>query len=452
MFHVKHLHALLVNPFIYDFSAYSFWSMPLGLLYMGSILRENGIDVTLIDCLRVVEEKRKADGRGPFMKEKAEKPPVLKNLPKTFRRYGMSREALCRELAAIDSPDIILVTSIMTYWYMGVEEVVKILREAYPSTPIIAGGIYPSLCYDHACAHLSQADLVVRNTETERFYRFVEEKHNGALTFTPSPQEIESLPYPCLDLYKTIPFVPLMTSLGCVFRCTYCGTPYMYPRMARRGPENVTTEIRHWQNQGAFRFVLYDDSFLFRSHEFAKPLLRSVAGLPEKIELYNPNAVNGAFIDEEVAMLLKGAGFQEVRLGFETADRDLQKRMGGKIDNEAFERAVRHLKAAGFRKSEIRAYVLTGLPRQRWETVRDTVDYLSALGVTANLAEYTPIPQSTMFARYAKEARYPVEDDPLFQNNALFPFAWEGFGESDLNFLKSYTRQKNGLPDPDSSA
>jgi hypothetical protein len=63
---VKHLKVLLVNPYIYDVSAYGFWSSPLGLLYMGSVLRKNNMEIQLIDCLRVVEEKRKEDGGLPL--------------------------------------------------------------------------------------------------------------------------------------------------------------------------------------------------------------------------------------------------------------------------------------------------------------------------------------------------------------------------------------------------
>ena len=66
--------ALLINPYIYDVSAYSFWSAPLGLLYVGSILRENGADLQFIDCLTIDETKRKADGRAPFSRARVAKP------------------------------------------------------------------------------------------------------------------------------------------------------------------------------------------------------------------------------------------------------------------------------------------------------------------------------------------------------------------------------------------
>ena len=42
---------VLINPWIYDFAAYDLWSKPLGLLSIGSFLRECGFRVHLIDCL-----------------------------------------------------------------------------------------------------------------------------------------------------------------------------------------------------------------------------------------------------------------------------------------------------------------------------------------------------------------------------------------------------------------
>lgn len=42
---------LLINPWITDFAAYDYWTKPLGLLLLGSLLREGGCGVTLIDCL-----------------------------------------------------------------------------------------------------------------------------------------------------------------------------------------------------------------------------------------------------------------------------------------------------------------------------------------------------------------------------------------------------------------
>jgi radical SAM superfamily enzyme YgiQ (UPF0313 family) len=437
---VKQLRALLVNPYIYDFAAYNFWSAPLGLLYMASLLREKGVEVRLIDCLRVVEEKRKADGRAPFIKEKVEKPPGLRDIRRTLRRYGISRETLMEELAAVDPPDLALVTSIMTYWYGGTQEAVDCLKEVFPEVPVVVGGIYPSLCNEHARQHLDKADLVVANGETARFSAFLEDRFGMTVPMGPSGADLNGLPYPAFDLYGEPPFVPLLTSLGCVFRCAYCATSFMYPTISRRDPGRVIEELIYWQGRGVERFVLYDDNFLYESDRHAKPLLRAIASLPSGVDIYNPNALNAAFIDEEAALLLREANFKEVRLGLETTDRQMQVATGGKVNLKQFEQALAALTTAGFPPDAIHVYILAGLPLQRWEAVKDAVDYLLPFGVTVDIAEYTPIPHTKLFDDFHRQARYPIAEEPLFQNNVLFPFAWEGFTEERLEELKHRAR------------
>jgi radical SAM superfamily enzyme YgiQ (UPF0313 family) len=440
---VKHFRALLINPYVYDYSAYSFWSMPLGLLYMGGILRQNGIETALIDCLRVVEEKRKADGRAPFVKEKVQSPAALMGVKKPLRRYGISRAALAQEISAVEPPDLVLITSIMTYWYLGAQEAITAVKQIFPDAKIVLGGIYPSLCHEHALEQMTHVDLIVKNNEQDKFYGFIESAFSTTLTFKPSPYDFEALPYPCLDLYAHIPFVPLLTSYGCVYRCAYCATPYMHPNMVRRSPSSTLDEIRFWHGRGVNRYVIYDDNFLFKSASFARPLLQEISRLPFSLDIYNPNAVNAAFITEEIATLLLAAGFREVRIGLETTDERAQKAMGGKVDTKTFEQAFHFLTNAGFQAESIGVYILAGLPSQTWQDVKKSIDYLTRFGVRVHIAEYTPIPHTPLFEQFKSLARYPVEDDPLYQNNALFPFAWEGFTEEDLLFLKKYAREKS---------
>jgi hypothetical protein len=42
-------HILLINPWIHDFAAYDFWSKPIGLLYLASILRYHDCRVSYIE-------------------------------------------------------------------------------------------------------------------------------------------------------------------------------------------------------------------------------------------------------------------------------------------------------------------------------------------------------------------------------------------------------------------
>jgi hypothetical protein len=67
---------LLINPWIYDFTAYDFWLKPLGLLYIAAILKKHSdFSLHFIDCLDRHHPllgrklKTKPDGRGAFLKE-----------------------------------------------------------------------------------------------------------------------------------------------------------------------------------------------------------------------------------------------------------------------------------------------------------------------------------------------------------------------------------------------
>ena len=71
-------------------------------------------------------------------------------------------------------PDLILVTSMMTYWYPGVQETIKILRQHWPDVPLVLGGIYATLCHEHARL-TSGADLVFKGPVESNLLKLVEQ-------------------------------------------------------------------------------------------------------------------------------------------------------------------------------------------------------------------------------------------------------------------------------------
>ena len=121
-------HVLLVNPWIHDFAAYDFWAKPMGLLTIASMLRHHGIQVSYIDCLDRFHPRAPKTypgaryGRGPYLKTRIPKPSALHDVPRYFSRYGIKPQWLRDDLLRYGRPDLVLVTSLMTYWYPGVQE------------------------------------------------------------------------------------------------------------------------------------------------------------------------------------------------------------------------------------------------------------------------------------------------------------------------------------------
>jgi hypothetical protein len=86
---------LLVNPPIYDFTAYDFWLKPLGMLTAAACLRDNP-DMILYDYLdrNSVADTDNADytsnkwGRGHFHSIKIDKPKQFASIQRIYRLFG----------------------------------------------------------------------------------------------------------------------------------------------------------------------------------------------------------------------------------------------------------------------------------------------------------------------------------------------------------------------------
>ena len=75
----------------------------------------------------------------------------------------------------------------------------------------------------------SGADLVVTGPGEGRVLDLVAEITGMTLTRGFDPQDLDTYPYPAFDLQHRIPYVPILTSRGCPFACTYCASHYLNP-------------------------------------------------------------------------------------------------------------------------------------------------------------------------------------------------------------------------------
>src|ERR1051325_4778004 len=145
---------LLVNPPIYDFTAFDFWLRPYGLLRVGGRLRSCNLSV--FDHL--IPAERDAFGRGRFEQRLTVKPEALADIPRRFYRFGRAKEHFLQFLAS-KTFDVVLIQTVMTYWYLGVREVIQCIRELQPRARIVMGGVYATLCSGHA-ASLGADDVI----------------------------------------------------------------------------------------------------------------------------------------------------------------------------------------------------------------------------------------------------------------------------------------------------
>ena len=447
---------LLINPWIYDFAAYDFWLKPLGLLYIGGLLRANNHRISYIDCLDPYSSlmlqksgqapKRHVYGHGRFFRQVIDKPYCLKVLPRSYCRYGIDTDVFRVELGRYPETDMVLITSMITYWYPGVFEVIKIVKEMLPGVPVVLGGKYASLCYDHAVTN-SGADYVICGRGGTQILEIFKKIFDEDIIFEPDEDDLDALPYPAFDLLNKINQVPIITSLGCPYRCSYCSSHILQKNFIRRDPIKVVDEIEHWQkNFGVTDFSFYDDALLVSSKKMIIPLLYEVKRRNLSCRFHCPNGLHLREIDSKLSKILYDSGFKTIRFGFETADFQLQKETGGKVKNEELRKAVIHLKKAGYKTDDIGVYLLCGIPGQKTADVTHSIDFVLKCGAKPVLAEYSPIPGTRMWTDALMASPFDIQHEPLYHNNSLLScrnddFSYEVYSKTKA-MLKTLPKNK----------
>jgi radical SAM superfamily enzyme YgiQ (UPF0313 family) len=435
-------HILLVNPWIFDFAAYDFWAKPVGLLLLGAMLRDHGFRVSYTDCLdRFHPKARKTDpyaryGRGPYLKKRVPRPQGCEDVPRYFSRYGIRERWFREDLAGMDRPDLILMTSLMTYWYPGVQTTIRVIREIFPEVPVILGGIYASLCQDHAREHAG-ADYMLAGMGEGEILSLAEDHTGFSASPRFDPNDLNTYPYPGYDLQRKIAYAPLLTSRGCPFSCAYCASRFLNPTRMQRDPEGVVSEIRHWHGKYGVRdFVFYDDALLDNAESHAIPLLERIIASAMPVRFHTPNAIHIRGISEKVARLMFRANFKTLRLGLETTAFESRRELDRKVTESEFRAAVGHLRAAGFEKQQIGAYLLTGLPGQSLASAEASARVVVQSGITPILAYYSPIPHTRLWEQAVAVSRYDLDADPIFSNNAIFPCVADPLRWQKVSLLK----------------
>lgn len=419
------MNILAINPWIYDFAAYDFWLKPYGFLVLLEFLKNKGAKIDFIDCL---DEKLSRDnfGRGKYASQIIEKPAVLKNVPRYFKRYGISIDEFRSKISG-KKPDYILVTSSMTYWYPGIVEAVKILRSYFKKTPIFLGGTYATLCKKHAKRKIPDISIF-GNHDLNKFFKLINIEFNSAEFYSTLPNYE--------NLYNNLDYIVVRTSWGCPFSCSYCAIEKLSRSFIRIDREKIVNFLLKYYGKGVKNFVLYDDAFLFQ-REYTTKLLKEIEKLKLNINFHTPNALHVRFLNQTIARLLKKTGFIKPHFGLETLNGKLQKKWGDKVRADDLITGITYLKRGGFKKGEFFFYLLLGYPNQNLSALKKEVDFLHSLGAKVSLAEFSPTPSTRIYYRYRNKLR-----DPLLHNNSIFTF----FAQDKLKKfyeIKNYVRNLN---------
>jgi len=394
------------DSFPLDYGEKSFmYAPPLGILYLSSVLRENGHGAGVID-IRGEEKPAEAIKRG------------------------------------MDGADAVGIT-VPTFALNNSKKIVDMVKDIDPSIPVIIGGPHPTL-YPRASLKEISADMVVageaensildvakilegsKRMEEGRgvYYRKNDEIHEGEKI--EAIRNLDDIPFPAHDLVEKYDYgrsygfklfrgrtTAVLASRGCPRRCSFCSRRLLYMGTYRkRSAENVVREMEMLYEREYENVIIADDNFTSDMKKVDKIMDMIMERGIELTLLVNGARVDSA--DERIYSKMWDAGVRLISFGLESGNQEILDFYRKDITLEQIERAVEISNRVGF--FTIGNFII-GAPIEKEEEIKNTIKFASSLPL--DMAEFFILrymPGSELWEEAMKsgkigEDEYLVESD-----------------------------------------
>jgi len=304
---------------------------------------------------------------------------------------------------------------------------------------VIIGGPHVTFLPDEALEH---ADYVIRGEAEEALVSFLETWQNGKhfsevsnLSYKaagtsihnplkPLSKPLDANPFPDFDLSKSMKrkiagkaIIPVQTSRGCPFHCSFCSVTGMFGKAYRfRSTENVIEELHRYNSKNNFVFF-YDDNFTANRRR-AKALLRRMIEEKFKFKWSTQVRVDIAK-DPELVELMKKAGCHTLYIGMESVNPKSLKSMKKQQTVEEMVQAMQILRQ---QRIHVHGMFVYGFDDDDWRTVKETVRFAKkAKFSSTQFMILTPLPGSEFYDQVTHENRIQFHDWALYDaHHAVF--------------------------------
>ncbi len=359
---------------------------PLGLASIAAVLRQAGHDVSLWD--------------GAL-------------------RPSVTNAQWAQRIAAY-KPDFACFSAV-TSAFDDAHDVCRRVKELQDSIRTVFGGAHVSWGREQILARFQAVDYVVAGEGEFSLLKLVEGRppetieglyyRDGPVVRNGPPQEpqcsMDDLPFPAYDMldgfpgayrlplfnYRRHPGASVISSRGCVYRCSYCDRS-VFRRSFRHNSPEYTFELVQWLRRdfGIRHVIFYDDLFTLDRNRVARlcGLLRS-----SRPGLGFNCIVRVGHIDKELVGELKSAGCWMVNVGIESGDQDMLDIHKEGLALDMIRRDIELLHNAGL---WVKGLFMVGFPGETEQSIRATIDFACSLPLKdANVTAFTPFPGAPVF-------------------------------------------------------
>lgn len=358
---------------------------PLGLLYLGAVLKENNYEVDILDstCEGYFNTETKGD----------------------YITYGLTDKEIIERIKA-SKPDIVGISSMFSAHQHNAIHHCDLVKSIDKDIVVILGGIHPSLFPEESINNKS-VDFVIMGEGEERLIKLLKMLEEGKTDFdfdgvaykkgnkviiNPMLHRIENLdelPFPDNDLIDFeryieigVPYAPfprkervaqIMTSRGCPFHCNFCSTVKYWGRKFRtRSVDNIMEEIDLLVNKYHIEEIQFLDDNMTVNKKRAMELFERMK--PYNLLWCTPHGVMAKTMDEKMIDLMGESGAYQLSFGIESgSERVLKEIIHKPIPDKAMMKRI--VSACHRNNIQVHGMFIVGFPGETLAEIRQTLQY-----------------------------------------------------------------------------
>ncbi len=415
---------------------------PLGLAYLASSLREAGHPVSLVDGFGDGLDRQTPFGHG------------------SVYLWGLPDEEIVSRIPR--DTEVIGVGQMFSSGWLSVRILLKKIKEAFPSVPLLLGGEHasglPAMCFSQ-----SPIDLLVQGEGEETLVELVGKlasgdpveavpgvgyRKDGRMMLNPRRNRIRNvndIPWPAWDLVDlegyirvNCPhgiargrFIPMLATRGCPFQCTFCTSPQMWTQLwIARDVKGVVDEIEHYVREYRIQDIQFEDLTAIVRRDWIVEFCREILRRGLEITFQLPSGTRSEAVDKEVAALMKQAGCPEFSFAPESGDEETLKIIKKQVNLKKMFASARDAIRAGIGVS---CFFIIGFPHERWKHILNTYGALvrcAVMGIkTVSVNVFSPEPSTRLFNELLEQKKIQLDDPFLW---SLFDFP--AFGRKKTSF------------------
>ena len=408
-----------------------FNSVPnLGLAYIAGAVREAGHNIQIID--------------GPG--EAITKYTYFTTQNGKLWAHGLTKEEIVERINP--NTDVIGITNMFLHEWEFIYQILKLIKQKHPNVTIVIGGETATAWWDYMLKNSPELDIcaigegedvmtnlldVLSNGKSLKNAGSIVYKNNGKIIVTERIQRIKNIndiSLPAWDLFPVDKYLkhelgsgvnrgrsmPMLTSRGCPFQCTFCSSADMWTtRYFARDSNRVADEIEFYQKRYDVNNINFNDLTAILTKKWIVEFCNVILNRKLKFSWQLPSGTRSEAVDLEAAKLLFNSGCRNFGYAPESGSPrvldDVKKRV--KISS-----LIISLKSSLKANLKTHANIIVGFPKERLKDLFLT--YILLLRMAwfglhgASVMMFTPYPGSALYKELKNKKKIKIDAQYLY--------------------------------------